>query len=93
MKVSRGDVVLVDYPFSGFSSRVTGFDCKDSRMKRIEYKTFIFDVGILNRLTGNDFGNEFLQLLSSHGDEGWDLKEVIRQSGLSAVLVFSREAA
>ena len=60
-------------------------------MKRIEYKTVQYAPGLLKCLSSGAFGEEFLQVLSEHGQEGWDLKEIIRESGLAAILIFSRE--
>jgi hypothetical protein len=62
-------------------------------VKRIEYKMVRYQQGLVNRLVGDDFGDGFLQLLSEQGEEGWDLKEIIRESGMDALLIFSREAA
>lgn len=62
-------------------------------MKRIEYKTVKYDQSLGERLSGDDFGERFLQVLSEQGREGWDLKDVIRESGIHALLIFSREAA
>ena len=60
-------------------------------MKKIEYKTVKYEQGIGKRLSGDDFDESFLQVLSSHGQEGWDLKDVIRESGMRVLLIFSRE--
>ena len=62
-------------------------------MKRIEYKTVSYEQGLVKRLSGEDFGESFLRVLNEQGQEGWDLKEVIRESGMHALLIFSREAA
>jgi hypothetical protein len=61
-------------------------------MKQIEYKMVRYEQGLLKRLAGDDFGESFLRLLSEQGQEGWDLKEIIRESGMEAILIFSREA-
>jgi len=62
-------------------------------MKQIEYKTVRYEQGLLSRLSGDDFGESFLRVLSEQGQAGWDLKEVIRESGMETLLIFSREAA
>ena len=62
-------------------------------MKKSECKTVRYEPGLGKRLTGDEFGEHFTRVLSEQGQEGWDLKEVIRESGLQAILVFSREAA
>jgi len=61
-------------------------------MKKIEYKTVCYEPGLGKRLTGGEFGERFTRLLSEQGQEGWDLKEVIRESGMQTLLIFSREA-
>lgn len=60
-------------------------------MKKVEYKTVSYEPGLGKRLTGDDYGENFLQLLSEQGEEGWDLKAVLQESGLQKTLVFSRE--
>lgn len=62
-------------------------------MRKIEYKIVRYEQGLLKRLSGDDFGESFLRVLSENGQEGWDLKEIIRESGMEALLIFSREAA
>ncbi|MCL5099205.1 MAG: DUF4177 domain-containing protein [Candidatus Omnitrophica bacterium] len=62
-------------------------------MKQIEYKTVKFEQGLGKRLSGDDFGESFMRVLSEQGQEGWDLKDVIRESGMQALLIFSREVA
>jgi hypothetical protein len=62
-------------------------------MKQIEYRIIRYEQGLLKRLRGDDFGEAFLEVLTEQGREGWDLKEIIRESGMEALLVFSREAA
>ena len=62
-------------------------------MKKIEYKTVKYEQGLGKRLSGDDFGDSFLRMLSEQGQEGWDLKDVIRESGMHALLIFSREVA
>jgi hypothetical protein len=62
-------------------------------MKKIEYKTVSYEPSLGKRISGNDFGEAFVRVLSEQGQEGWDLKEIIRESGLLALLVFSREVA
>jgi len=62
-------------------------------MKRIEYKLVRYEQGLRKRLSGDDFGDSFLQVLSAQGQEGWDLKEIIRESGMETLLIFSREMA
>jgi hypothetical protein len=62
-------------------------------MKTIEYKTVKYEQGLSKRLSGDDFGESFLRTLSAQGQEGWDLKDVIRESGVNALLIFSREVA
>jgi hypothetical protein len=59
-------------------------------MKQFEFKTVVYSPGIAKRLTGNDFGEDFLGVLSEHGREGWDLKAVVRENGMQALLIFSR---
>ena len=61
-------------------------------MNKIEYKTVSYS-SLGKRLAGDDFGESFLRLLSEHGREGWDLKEVIRERGMAALVVFSRPSA
>ena len=60
-------------------------------MKKIEYKTVQYEPGLGQRLAGDDFGETFMRVLSEQGQEGWDLKEIIRESGLHSILIFSRE--
>jgi hypothetical protein len=55
-------------------------------MKNIEYKTVNYEITLGKRLSGDDFGDAFLTLLSRHGQEGWDLKEIIRESGVQRCL-------
>jgi len=62
-------------------------------MRKIKYKTVKYEPGLAKRLSGDDFGEGFTQVLSEQGQEGWDLKAVIRESGLQSLLIFSREAA
>ncbi len=62
-------------------------------MKTIEYKTVRYEQGLFKRISGDDFGESFEKLLSEQGQEGWDLKDIIRESGMHAILIFSREAA
>lgn len=62
-------------------------------VKQIEYKLVNYEIGLRQRLSGDDFGESFLKLLTEQGREGWDLKEIIRESGMQSLLVFSREAA
>jgi hypothetical protein len=62
-------------------------------MKRIEYRTVRYEPGLGKRLSGDEFGDSFMRVLAEQGQEGWDLKEIIRESGLDAILIFSREAA
>jgi len=62
-------------------------------MRRIEYKTVKHEPGLGKRIFGGEFGEGFTQLLSEQGQEGWDLKAVIRISGLQSLLIFGREAA
>jgi len=62
-------------------------------MKKIEYKTVQYEQGLRKRISGDDFGESFLRVLSEQGEEGWDLKDVIRESGMHALLIFSREVA
>jgi hypothetical protein len=61
-------------------------------MKLFEFKTVRYEPGLGKRITGDDFGEDFLKVLSEHGREGWDLKTVVREHGLKTLLVFSREA-
>ena len=60
-------------------------------MKKIEYKIVKYEQGFGNRLKGNDFSEDFLRVLSENGAEGWDLKEIMRESGFQALLIFGRE--
>lgn len=62
-------------------------------MKKIEYKTVTYEPALGRRLSGDDFGEDFTRVLSEQGQEGWDLKAVIRESGLQTLLVFGREVA
>lgn len=59
-------------------------------MKQIEYKIVRYEQGLLKRLSGDDFGESFLKVLTEQGQDGWDLKEIIRESGMEALLIFSR---
>ena len=61
-------------------------------MKKIEYKTVTHQISFGQRISGDDFGDTFLRLLSEQGQEGWDLKEIIREVGMQTLLIFSREA-
>ena len=54
-------------------------------MKQIEYKMVSYEQGLVNRLSGADFGESFMQVLAEQGQEGWDLKEIIRDSGMHAL--------
>ena len=60
-------------------------------MKKIEYKIVNYEISFSNRVSGNEFGEHFLRLLSEHGEDGWDLKEIIRESGMQSLLIFSRQ--
>lgn len=60
-------------------------------MKTVEFKTVHYEPGLGKRLTGDDFGESFMKVLTEHGQQGWDLKSVIREHGLQTLLVFSRE--
>lgn len=60
-------------------------------MKKIEYKTVKYEQGLAKRLSGDDFGESLLRVLAEQGEEGWDLKDIIRESGMQAILIFSRE--
>ncbi len=62
-------------------------------MKKIEYKIVRYEAGVGERLTGDRFGEGLTRVLSEQGQEGWDLKEVIQQTGMENILVFSREAS
>ncbi|MCX5672760.1 MAG: DUF4177 domain-containing protein [Planctomycetota bacterium] len=63
-------------------------------MKKLEYKIVRYGTpGLLKRLSGDSFGESFLRVLAEQGEEGWDLKEIIRESGLEALLIFGREVA
>jgi hypothetical protein len=62
-------------------------------MKRIEYNIVRYETGLRKRLSGDSFGESFLRVLAEQGEEGWDLKEIIRESGLEALLIFGREVA
>ena len=63
-------------------------------MKKIEYKTVRYETGIGKRLTGDEFGESFMRVLSEQGQEGWELREVIHKIGwFHAILIFSRDAA
>jgi hypothetical protein len=61
-------------------------------MKQFEFKTVRYEPGVGKRITGDDFGESFLKVLSAHGMEGWDLKSVVREHGLQTLLIFSRES-
>jgi len=52
-----------------------------------------YEQGLKNRLTGDGFGESFVQVLSEQGREGWDLKDVVWETGLQAIFIFSREIA
>lgn len=60
-------------------------------MKQFEFKLVVHEPGIANRVKGDDFGEDFKDLLAEHGRNGWDLKSVVREHGLRTVLIFSRE--
>jgi hypothetical protein len=62
-------------------------------MKKIEYKIVRYKSKLGERLTGDMLGKDLMRVLSEQGQEGWDLKEVIQQTGLENILIFSREAA
>ncbi len=62
-------------------------------MKKIEYKMVTYEIGLRKRLSGDRFGEGFLKVLAEQGQEGWDLKDIIRESGLEALLIFGREVA
>ena len=57
------------------------------------YKVVRHEISIGTRLFGREFGDRFLEILAAHGQDGWDLKQVIRMGGLQALLIFSREAS
>lgn len=59
-------------------------------MNKIEYKTVSYSISLGKRMSGDGFGESFLRLLSEQGQEGWDLKEIIRDTGMEALLIFSR---
>jgi hypothetical protein len=61
-------------------------------MQKIEFKTVSYEISLGKRLSGDDFGDSFLRLLSDHGQEGWDLKGIIRESGMQTLLIFSRSS-
>jgi len=61
-------------------------------MRPIDFKLVRYQQGIMKRLSGDDFGDSFLEVLTEHGRDCWDLKQVIRESGMVALLIFSREA-
>ena len=60
-------------------------------IKKIEYKVVKHDIRVGTRLKGNDFSDSFVQLLAAYGQEGWDLKSVIREGGFMTLLIFGRE--
>lgn len=60
-------------------------------MKRIEYKTVMYEPGFGKRLLGDDFGDSLTQMLSEQGQEGWDLKAAIPRDGLTTLFIFGRE--
>ena len=60
-------------------------------MKQFEFKTVRYAPGLGKRITNDDFGADFLKVLSEHGRDGWDLKTLVREHGLKTLLVFSRE--
>ena len=63
-------------------------------MKKIEYRIVRYETaGLLKRLCGDVFDEGFRRVLAEQGQEGWDLKEIIRESGLQALLIFGREVA
>jgi hypothetical protein len=61
-------------------------------MKQYEFMTVRFEPGLGKRLKGDDFGDSFLAVLNEHGKDGWDLKTIIRESGLQTLLIFGRES-
>lgn len=61
-------------------------------MKKIEYKTVEYEPGIGTR-SDDYFGESFKRVLSEHGQEGWDLKDVVVVIGVRPLLVFGREVA
>ena len=60
-------------------------------MRKIEFKTVEYEQGIGKRIKGDDFGESFMKVLSEQGQEGWDLKSIIREHRLKTLLIFSRE--
>jgi hypothetical protein len=66
---------------------------RNAEMKKFEYKTVNYAQGLRKRLSGDDFGESFLRVLAEQGQEGWDLKDVIRDSGMQTILIFGREVA
>jgi len=60
-------------------------------MRKIEFKMVKYEPTLRKRVSGDDFGESFLSVLSEQGQEGWDLKSTIREHGMSTLLIFSRE--
>ena len=60
-------------------------------MRKIEFKTVRHTPSLGERLSGHDFDEAFEEILSEQGQEGWDLKSVVREHGLQTLLIFSRE--
>ena len=60
-------------------------------MRKIEFKTVKYKPELGKRIKGDDFGESFVKVLSEQGQEGWDLKSIIREHGLQTLLIFSRE--
>ena len=60
-------------------------------MRKIEFKTVEYEQGLVKRIKGDDFGESFMKVLSEQGQEGWDLKSIIREHGMKTLLIFSRE--
>lgn len=60
-------------------------------MKHFEFKVVVHESGIVNRVKGDDFGEDFKNLLAEQGREGWDLKSLVREHGMRTLLIFSRE--
>ena len=63
-------------------------------MNKIEYRIVVYETpGLLKRLSGDSFEEGLARVLAKQGQEGWDLKEIIRESGAEALLIFGREVA
>jgi hypothetical protein len=62
-------------------------------MKTIEYKHVRHEWSLGTQFSKEKFNDQLMQMLTEHGQQGWDLKGIIHESGLHAHFIFGREAA